>query len=297
MKPILFQVTGEQEGRTVGQVLRACGVSMTRVRSLKRIEGGITLDGEAVYTNHPVRAGQTIAITMPEDERPALPSHWKVNVPYRDDQVIVLDKPAGMTVHPVREYRTDTLANAFAAILAEKGEAAAFRPLNRLDRNTSGLVAAAMNPFAAAKLSGRVHKEYLAVVHGRLSGRGCIDAPIRRREGFGISREVGQGGQRAVTHWESLAVSPTHSLLRLWLETGRTHQIRVHMRYLGFPLEGDTMYGGEKQTMGRHALHCFRLWFEHPLSGERVEAQSPLPEDMMRFVQDQGWIWPPQSSD
>lgn len=297
MEPILFRVPIEQEGRTVGQVLRWCGVSMTRLRSLKRIHNGIMLDGQAVYTNHLVHAGQTIAIAMPEDERPALPSHWKVNVAYQDDQMIVLDKPAGMTVHPVREYRTDTLANAFAAILAEKGLAATFRPLNRLDRNTSGLVAAAMNPFAAAKLSGKVNKEYLAVVHGRLLGRGCIDAPIRRREGFGISREVGQGGQKAVTHWESLAHSTTHSLLRLWLETGRTHQIRVHMRYLGFPLEGDTMYGGENQTMQRHALHCYRLWFEHPLSGERVETQSPLPEDMMRFVQDQGWTWLPQPLD
>ena len=297
MEPILFRVSNEQEGRTVGQVLRWYGVSMTRLRSLKRIHNGIMLDGQAVYTNHLVHAGQTIAIAMPEDERPALPSHWKVNVAYHDDQMIVLDKPAGMTVHPVREYRTDTLANAFAAILAENGLAATFRPLNRLDRNTSGLVAAAMNPFAAAKLSGKVNKEYLAVVHGRLLGRGCIDAPIRRREGFGISREVGQGGQRAVTHWESLAHSTTHSLLRVWLKTGRTHQIRVHMRYLGFPLEGDTMYGGENQTMERHALHCYRLWFEHPLSGERVETQSPLPRDMMRFVQDQGWTWLPQPLD
>lgn len=291
-KQISFLVSQEQEGRTVGQVLRSCGVSMTRVRSLKRVEGGITLDGRAVFTNCPVRTGQTIAIALPEDTRPAVATPLPVAVLYHDDQIMVLDKPAGMTVHPVREYRSNTLANAFAAVLAEVGQAAAFRPLNRLDRNTSGLVAAALNPFAAAKLSGQIHKEYLAIVHGRLTGRGCIDAPIRRREGFGISREVGRGGQRAVTHWECLENSETHSLLRLWLETGRTHQIRVHMRYLGFPLEGDAMYGDREQSMQRHALHCCRLWFEHPLSGERVEAESPLPQDMLCFAQSRGWIRP-----
>lgn len=289
LKQICFEVTERLEGLTVGHALRQCGVSLTRIRSLKRIQGGITLDGQPVYTDRRVVVGQTLAIALPQDARTACPTGRVVDAPYQDDQVMVLDKPPFMTVHPVKEYRTDTLANAFAALLERKGQSAAFRPLNRLDRNTSGLVVAAMNPFAAAKLAGKVEKEYLAIVHGRLAGRGRIDAPLRRREGCGISREVGSGGQRAVTHWESLAVSATHSMLRLRLETGRTHQIRVHMKHMGFPLEGDTMYDDRPQTMERQALHCSRAWFEHPLSGERVEVLSPMPPDMQEFALLQGW--------
>ncbi len=292
LKQIHFAVDKEQDGCTVGQALRLAGVSLTRVRSLKRVEGGITLDGRPVYTNCIVRSGQTLTIAMPEDTRPASPGGPAVDALYWDEQLMVLDKPPFMTVHPVKDYRANTLANAFAALLAQRGQTAAFRPLNRLDRNTSGLVAAAMNPFAAAKLSGRVEKEYTAIVHGRLTGKGTIHAPLRRREGYGISREVGPGGQPAVTHWESLAVSASHSLLRVRIETGRTHQIRAHMRHMGFPLEGDTMYAEGAQTLQRQALHCGRLWLRHPLTGERVEVRSPLPDDMRDFALVQGWSLP-----
>lgn len=290
LKRIGFTVTPEFDGRPVGQILRGCGVSMTRVRSLKRVPGGITLDGQPVHTNQTAHMGQIVEISIPEDDRPAEPSDTiTAAIVYQDEQIMILNKPPFMPVHPVRQYRTDTLANDFAALLLREGRSSAFRPLNRLDRNTSGLVAAAMNSFAAAKLSGKVQKEYAAVVHGRLTGTGSIDAPLRRREGYGISREVGEGGQPAVTHWETLACSDSHTLLRLWLDTGRTHQIRAHMSYLGYPLEGDTMYGGQNQTMARQALHCGRLWLEHPTSGQRIEVSAPVPEDMLAFLQSQGW--------
>ncbi len=290
MRKVCFEITEEMKGWTVGKALRVCGVSLGRVRSLKRVDGGITLDGEPVYTNRTVRPGQTLAIAMPEDERVAQPVGEEVPVRYQDDAIMVLDKPPFMTVHPVKQYRTDTLANAFACTLARQGRSAAFRPINRLDRNTSGLVLAALDPFAAAKLTGKVEKEYWAILRGRLTGKGCVNAPLRRREGFGISREVGPGGQPAVTHWESLAVSGTHSLIRLRLETGRTHQIRAHMSYLGFPLEGDTMYGQGEQLLARQALHCHRMWLNHPITGEPLEIESPLPEDLFAFAKEQNLL-------
>ena len=296
MRRMDFTVDERLQGRTVGQALRECGVSVTRVRSLKRVEGGITLDGAPVHTNVRVTAGQVISLALPTDERPAAASGRKVAVPYWDDCLMVLDKPAGLPVHPVKVYRDDTLAGAFAAALAARGQAAAFRPLNRLDRNTSGLVAAALDPVTAASLSGKVYKEYWAIVKGRLPGRGRVDAPLGACEGGGIRREVAAGGQPAVTLWQTLALSPTHTLLRLRLQTGRTHQIRAHMAYLGYPLEGDDLYGGAAPLLARHALHCHRLWLTHPLTGQTVTVTSPLPPDMAAFAAIQGWA-PPSERD
>ena len=148
---------------------------------------------------------------------------------------------------------------------------------------------AAKNPHAANLLNGRTKKEYIAVVLGRLEGEGVIEQPIRIKDGYGITREVGQGGKYCLTRWRSLAFDDRLSLVRLAIETGRTHQIRVHMAWLGHPLAGDTMYGDDQTFMTRHALHCCRLEFIHPSGRHTVTLTSPPPEDMNRLITERGW--------
>lgn len=208
-----------------------------------------------------------------------------VPVLYEDDDVLVFDKPPFMPVHPSAGHAADTLANAAAAYLHKKGECATFRPTNRLDRNTSGIVVTAKHAHAAYALTGTVEKAYLAVIQGTLVGAGTIDAPLRRMEGHGIRREIGEGGERAVTHWKALAQGNGHTLLAVWLETGRTHQIRAHFCSSGFPLAGDDMYDGSTALIARHALHCGRAVFPQPVSGEEIALHSPLPEDFCALLE------------
>ena len=162
----------------------------------------------------------------------------------------------------------------------------AFRPsvCNRLDRNTSGLVLMAKDKYSVNLLKNQVHKTYLALVHGSLSGEGVIDAPIGLRDGSKIVRCVREDGSPSVTHYRSLFHSTEYSLLSLWLETGRTHQIRCHMSSLGHPLLGDDLYGGSTERIRRQALHCAEMAFSHPVTGERLLLKAPVPEDMERLI-------------
>lgn len=279
-RTLSHSVTPQEDGCSVRDILRQMGVSLGLMRSLKRVENGITLDGVHARTVDLVHTGQTVAVHLPEDERPAAPCALQAAVVYEDDDVIVFDKPAGMTIHPVRDHRTDTLANCYAWHLSQKGESGAFRPVNRLDRNTSGLAVVAKHRLAASRLNGRVEKVYYAVCTGRIDPpSGTVDAPIRRREGFGISREVGEGGESAVTHYETVCACDAASLLRVVIDTGRMHQIRVHLSYLGHPLYGDDFYGGDTSLISRHALHCGQVSFLHPVTGRRVTCKTPFPAD------------------
>ena len=255
------------------------------VLELKQVENGVTADGVLLRTIDRVRTGQTVVIRLPEEnERPQLPVCLPAMVLYEDDDVLVFDKPPFMPVHPSAGHADDTLANAAAAYLLQKGERATFRPVNRLDRNTSGIVVTARHAHAAYALTGTVQKAYLATVQGILSGEGTIDAPLRRMEGHGIRREIGEGGERAVTHWCSLAQGNGCTLLAIRLETGRTHQIRAHFSSRGYPLVGDDMYGGSTERIDRQALHCGRAFFPQPVSGEPIFLHSPLPQDFCTLL-------------
>lgn len=212
---------------------------------------------------------------------------------YEDAHLLMVDKPPYLAVHPSAGKPDPTLANGVVAYYEKKGEAVSFRPVNRLDRNTSGLLLAAKDPHTAFLLTRKPEKVYLAVVFGRLEGEGTIDAPIRVKEGCCITREVGLGGKESVTHWQALASDGKLTLLRLRLETGRTHQIRVHMAYIGHPLVGDTMYGTDETLLPRHALHCSEMAFAHPLTGEPLHFVSPLPLDMERLLEERGLLSPP----
>lgn len=286
MRELHFTVPEQFDGARGKFFLRSfCGLSYRTVLELKQVENGVTADGVLLRTIDRVRAGQQVVIRLPQEkERPQQAVELHVPVLYEDDDVLIFDKPPFMPVHPSAGHADDTLANAAAAYLRQKGECATFRPVNRLDRNTSGIVVTAKHAHAAYALGGTVEKAYLAAVQGALTGSGTIDAPLRRMEGHGIRREIGEGGERAVTHWKALAQGNGHTLLAVRLETGRTHQIRAHFSSLGFPLAGDDMYDGATELIARHALHCGRAAFPQPVSGEPISLHSPLPQDFCALL-------------
>jgi len=281
MRILEFIVPESYDGAKAHRFLRGhCKLSYRLLASQKHVEGGVTVNGSLLRTIDRIHTGDLIRITIPDDRRPAEDSDLPLDVVYEDEDVFVFNKPSGMPVHPSRGHEKDTLANACAAYLAQQGLRETFRPLNRLDRDTTGLILAARNPYAAANLGTSARKEYLAICEGTLRENGTILSPIRIKEGHGIQRETGESGESAVTHWTALAHGGGHTLLRLTLETGRTHQIRVHLSSLGHPLAGDDMYGGQTDLIPRQALHCAALRFVHPVSGKAVELAAPLPLDM-----------------
>ncbi len=281
-----YTVPLSMDGQTVQTFLRReCGMSWRMVVKLKRVENGILLDGVHVRTIDPVKAGQTVTVTMPEDRVRIEGADIPLQVVYEDDDILVVDKPPFLAVHPSAGKPDPTLANAVVAYFERQGQPLSFRPLNRLDRNTSGLLLAAKTPHIAFAMTGVCKKEYLAIVCGELRGEGTIDQPIRIKDGCTITREVGEGGKDSVTHWRSLGSDGEISLLSVVIDTGRTHQIRVHMSWLGHPLVGDTMYGTDERLL-RHALHCAAMRFVHPESGETVSLSSPLPEDMRTLLRE-----------
>lgn len=274
-----FTVSDREDGLTVGEVLRLRGVSRRLTVKLKRRENGITLNGVQIRTVDRVKTGDILAAAL--DGGVSLEPNPSLIVPvaYEDEDVIVFDKPYNMPVHPSAGHYGDTLGNCFGAMFPEL----TFRPVNRLDRNTSGLCAVAKNAYTAKMLGGNMEKEYLAAACGSVNGSGRIEAPIGRAEAGVIKREVRPDGQYAATNYTIIKESGRYTLLRVVPETGRTHQIRVHFAYIGHPLAGDDLYGGDMSDIKRHALHCCRLSFVSPLSGKRVELGSPLSEDIERL--------------
>ena len=282
-----FTVPAEFDGALLKTFLRrGCGLSSHLMVSLKQTENGILRNGRHARVIERVAAGDMVTLRLPEETCAAEPAMLPLTVIYEDAHLLVLDKPPGMPVHPTScGHQRDTLANAVSYYMRKKGERYAFRPLNRLDKDTTGLVLAAKEPYSAFCLKTGVEKQYIAVCEGVFSGSGTVDAPIRIKEGHTIERQAGNGGQRAVTHYKTLAGNHNHTLAQFTLETGRTHQIRVHMAYFGHPLAGDDMSGGSTEYIARQALHCERLSFAHPITGKKMELFSPLPNDMARLIE------------
>lgn len=298
MRTLTYDIPPECDGNNVGHFLRSrCGLSSRMVTRLKQVENGILMDGVHIRTVDALRGGGVITLNIPDDARSATPVALSVPVVFEDEDIIVMDKSADMAVHPSHNHQGDTLANAYAYYLQQKGESAVFRPINRLDRDTTGLVLICKHAHSANLMRGRLEKEYYAICEGILEGsgmpskEGVIDAPIRRCDtpedaiGRSIKREIGEGGQRAVTRWRALAVHDGLTLCAITLETGRTHQIRTHFScFLNMPLAGDDMYGGSTRLISRQALHCGLLRFVHPITGRQIELRSLLPEDMRRLM-------------
>ena len=252
-----FTVEQKENGMLLREFLRKRGVSAALAKGVKASDGFFR-DGAPVHTDMRLSAGQRISFALPpEPPTEVLPQALPLDILYEDAHAMVLNKPAGQTVHPTRGYADGTLANAFRGRMAARGSAAVFRPVNRLDRGTSGLVLCAMNAYAAPLLAAAVQKVYYAVAEGLVDGEeGAIDAPIALAHGSIIQRCVCGRGQPSRTEYRVLARGGGHTLLRVVPVTGRTHQIRVHFASRGHPLAGDGMYGGCPEHMARPALHC-----------------------------------------
>ena len=282
-RSIVYHIPLSYEGRKLIHYLRGEGkLSSRMVITLKNLPDGILLNDAPTRTIDRLKAGDTLEIRLPEEENTIAPQPMALDMVYEDEDLLVINKPANLAMHPTHNHQGDTLANGVAAHLLSQGRAATFRAVGRLDKCTSGLVLCALNGVAAAALAGRIEKSYLALPSGCYRGAGVINRPIIRPDPMKTLRAVGEGGEYAVTTWESLAAGNACSLVRVRPLTGRTHQIRVHFASLGTPLLGDDMYGGSRERIGRAALHCASMGFVHPISGKELFFSCPMPPDMQR---------------
>lgn len=273
-------VSAQENGYSALDFLKGRGFSRRAIISLKNNKG-LTRGGALLRTVDPVYEGETVTVKL-TDEGALLPNpNIQAAVVYEDEDVIVFDKPPFVAVHPSILHYDDTLGNLFAALC----EGLPFRPVNRLDRNTSGLCVCAKNRFAAAGLAGSIEKVYYAVVDGEITEGGCIDQPIDRESESIIKRCVSPTGKPARTHFSPEKNAKGRTLLCIVLETGRTHQIRVHFSHIGYPLCGDDMYGGDMSAIDRQALHCGEVSFVHPVTKEKVTLKAQLPQDMAALLE------------
>ncbi len=279
----------EWAGVSLGCFLRKkCMLSASLVRSLK-VEDCIIVDEEPQHTDYVMTGTEKIHIVLSGDEGFLNPCSVEVPVAYESGGVIVFEKQAGMATHPTLNYPDGTLANVYANMCMKRGlSGASFRPVCRLDKNTSGLLLAAKDRYAASVLAENHRKEYLAVVEGRIKKDGTVELPIARGDNSIIQRVVSPDGDYSLTEYHVLDACESFSLLRIITHTGRTHQIRVHMSAIGHPLAGDDMYGGSVSQISRHALHCFKLSFFDPAEKKDVVLLNPLPTDMSLLLEHAG---------
>ena len=283
-----YQITENEQGTTVLDFLRKKGFSRHILSSMKADKEALTRNGQRIGGREKLLAGDHFRVRLLEtvDSDRIVPVLMPLSILYEDKDILVINKPADMPVHPSIGNYTNTLANGVAAYLDAKNEHSPFRCINRLDRDTSGALILAKNAFSAAVLSTQmrnrqIRRTYLAVVEGITPPNGTISAPISRVDDSVIERHVDfLRGEPAVTHYERLEVKNEHSLLEIHLETGRTHQIRVHMGYIGHPLPADYLYHPEYNCFKRQPLHSLQLEFRHPVTDKSMCLLAPVPEDM-----------------
>lgn len=294
MRILTHTVLPEEEGRMVKGILRgSLQLSYTLLKSLKWRKNAILLNGQSVHVNAIVHAGDVVSVALSERtpredlycENTAAP-----DIVYEDEDLLVLNKPAGVAMHPKAD---DAAAPSLAAMLTGYlGEGSVPHFVSRLDKGTSGLLIAAKSGYVHDRLRRALHsselrREYRAVAVGQVTPpRGVINAPIGRADGSIIRRCVREDGLVSRTEYEVLQTTERFTLLRLRPETGRTHQLRVHMAYLGYPLAGDWLYGTEdKNLIARPALHSYELWFTQPITGQELHFTAPIPQDMQRLLE------------
>ena len=299
MEPIRLRASEESKNQRLDAFLASSLDGLTRSQATRLIESGeVAVNGRAVSKSYKLAGGEDVAVTLPEPEPvEAVPQDIPLDVVYEDADVIVVNKPSGMVVHPAPGHPDGTLVNALLYHCAGtlSGIGGALRPgiVHRIDRDTSGLIIAAKNDAAHQYLSAQLADHTLArtyecIVVGKLrEDRGTVNAPIARHPTDRKRMAVVAGGREAVTHWEVIARYPGYTHVRCRLETGRTHQIRVHMAYIGHPILGDTVYGAKKEVPGLtgQCLHAVGLRFLHPRTHEVMELSCPLPEEFTRMLQ------------
>ena len=292
MRTLSYTVSAERDGVPLRNILRGeLRLSYTLLKSLKWREGAILLNGAPAHVNAIVRMGDVVSVTLEERRaaRELAPCALPLDIVYEDEDLLVINKPANVAMHPRRaEPGAPDVASALYSYLGD-GSAAHF--VSRLDKGTSGLFIAAKTGYVHDRLRVALHsealrREYRAVAVGHVKPeRGVIDLPIGRAEGSIVRRRVCPDGLPSVTEYETLERNDRFTLLRLVPRTGRTHQLRVHMSALGFPLAGDWLYGTEdRELIARPALHSFELWFTHPLTEKEMHFTAPVPDDMARLI-------------
>lgn len=283
-----YNILPEDDGCILRDFLSQKGFSRHILVGMKPYNDSILLNGVHPFLSHILHTGDILTVTLRDEvsSEKIPPVELPLSILYEDEDILVLNKPADMPIHPSQGNYDNTLANAVAWYYQQKGETFVYRCINRLDRDTTGVLVLAKNALSAALLSKmmqkrQIHRTYLAVVEGTPPFEGIIDAPIGRVCDSTIERQVDfQHGERAVTHYRLLESKGNYSLVQLNLETGRTHQIRVHMKHIGHPLPGDFLYNPNYQDFHRQPLHSWKLEFPHPITGESLTFQAPLPEDM-----------------
>lgn len=288
-RTIQYYISPDEAGLRIEQYLRRRRYSYQNLTRLKKMSESILVNGIWSYMRTTLAAGDLLTVHIQENENsPNIPPvSLPLDIIYEDEDLIVVNKPAGMPVHPSLNNYQNSLANALMYYYKQKKMPFVFRCTNRLDRDTSGLTVIAKHMVSSSILSNmavhhEIEREYLAIVRGHLSpSSGTVTAPIERTGSSLIERRIDfDHGEHAVTHYRVIKEDNGYSLVSLLLETGRTHQIRIHMKHLGYPLIGDYLYNPDMEKINRQALHSHRLAFTHPITGKNMEFKTPLPEDM-----------------
>lgn len=304
-----YSITEAEQGSTVKQYLKSKGYSSQSMIQLKKNPECILVNGRPAYMARRLNTRDLLTVTVMEEasSEKILPVPLPLDIVYEDEDLIIINKPAGMPIHPSMNNYDNSVANALAWYYKQQNTPFVFRCITRLDRDTSGLALIAKHYVSAGMLSGAlaakelpvqtapsscrmmqkgIRRRYLAVVRGSVTPpSGVITAPLARKPGSVIERTVDfEHGEHAVTHYRVIEEKNGHSLVSLELETGRTHQIRIHMKYLGFPLIGDYLYNPDMEHIDRQALHAYRLTFTHPVTGKAMDFTAPLPEDMKKVL-------------
>lgn len=292
-----YRIGQEDANLRVELFLRRRGFSRQNLVEIKRMPKSIMVNGIHYYMKQTLAEGDLLQVHISETEcsEKIPPMEAPLDIIYEDEDLMVINKAADMPIHPSMNNYYNSLANALAYYFEKQGKPFIFRCSNRLDRDTSGLTIVSKHLVSASILAEQVAKrevdrEYLAIVRGSVSPEaGTICAPLGRKDGSIIERTVDwDNGEEAVTHYHKVKESNGHSLISLKLETGRTHQIRIHMKYIGYPLVGDYLYNPDMEYIGRQALHSHKMRFRHPITGEQMEFTAPLPEDMKRVLGEHG---------
>lgn len=277
----------KEENKLKSELLDKMNISVRMLCSIKK-EKSVTVNGKYVPMHTMVYGGDIIKIELPHESNEYEAQQMGIEVLYEDFDLLVVEKPFGMVVHPTRNHLENTMLNALKYYFDENGIKSKVRFVNRLDRDTSGILIVAKNAYAHSVLTKdtsmwEMHKKYIAVVEGKLDESGTIRLPIIKSED-GIRRTVDENGQECVTHYRTIKSNERASFVELELETGRTHQIRVHMSAMGHPIFGDELYGGNLDLIERQALHCIELGFYSPRLEKEIRVKTKLHDDITELL-------------
>ncbi len=287
MRKIEYSVSEEYNETPLYYFLReGVGVSTRIIQTLRHTPKSVFVNGTESRVVDKVKSGDEIVVYLPEKTEPPILWETELSVIYEDEDLLIINKPSGVSVHPTRNHPNGTLCNAVAAYLKNQGnENFVARAVGRLDKVTSGVMVFAKNAFVASKLNGNLDKTYLALAEGVLEGEGTVNAPIYRPDINKTIRAVGEQGAEAITNWKAVKGFENKTLLEVKTVTGRTHQIRVHCAHIGHPLVGDEMYGAMvTDYIKRAALHCHEVKIVHPITNEELTFVAELPEDFKKQI-------------